>query len=72
MQDSHEDRRVDEPGFPSDTRRRLGPWLRALAGICLAAAMAGGAAMVAGGSTAAAHALILRPRAERAMLPGVP
>src|SRR5439155_24585302 len=54
MQDGHEDRRVDEPGFPSDTRQHLGPWLRALAGICLAAAVAGGAAIVAGGSTAGA------------------
>jgi predicted phage tail protein len=64
MQDGHEDRRVDEPGFPSDTRPHLGPWLRALAGICLAAAMAGGAAIVAGGSTAGADALGPSPSAS--------
>ena len=61
MQDGHEDRRVDEPGFPSDTRQHLGPWLRALAGICLAAAVAGGAAIVAGGSTAGAGARTAEP-----------
>ena len=61
MQDGHEDRRVDEPGFPSDTRQHLGPWLRALAGLGLAAAVAGGAAIVAGGGTAAAGALAVAP-----------
>ena len=61
MQDGHEDRRVDEPGFPSDSRQHLGPWLRALAGLCLAAAMAGGAAIVAGGSTAGAGARTAEP-----------
>ena len=61
MQDGHEDQRVDEPGFPSETRPHLGPWLRALAGLCLAAAVAGGAAIVAGGSTAGADAHIADP-----------
>ena len=61
MQDGHEDRRVDEPGFPSETRRHLGPWLRTLAGLCLAAAMAGGAVIAAGGSTAGADAHIVAP-----------
>jgi fibronectin type 3 domain-containing protein len=60
MQDGHEDRRVDEPGSPSDTRQHLGPWLRALAGLCLAAVVAGGAAIAAGG-TAGAGALIADP-----------
>ena len=72
MQDSHEDRRVDEPGFPSDTRRRLGPWLRALAGICLAAAMACGAAMVTGGGTASAHTLISNPAPSGPCSPASP
>jgi predicted phage tail protein len=61
MQDGHEDRRVDEPGFPSDTRRNLGPWLRALAGTCLATAIIGGLATVAGGITAGAHAHSFAP-----------
>ena len=61
MEDGHEDRRVDEPGFPSETRPHLGPWLRALAGLCLAAAVAGGAAIVAGGSIAGADAHIADP-----------
>jgi titin len=61
VQDGHEDQRVDEPGFPSETRPHLGPWLRALAGLCLAAAVAGGAAIVAGGSTAGADAHIADP-----------
>jgi fibronectin type 3 domain-containing protein len=61
MQDGHEDRRVDEPGLPSETRHHLGPWLRALAGLCLAAAVAGGAVIVAGGSTAGADAHIADP-----------
>ena len=72
MQDGHEDRRVDEPGFPSDTRQHLGPWLRALAGLCLAAAMASGAAIVAGGSTAGAGALTADPApSEPCSLPPV-
>jgi len=61
MQDGHEDRRVDEPGLPSETRQHLGPWLRAFAGLCLAAAVAGGAVIVAGGSTAGADAHIADP-----------
>ncbi len=72
MQDGHEDRRVDEPGFPSDTRQHLGSWLRALAGLCLAAAMASGAAIVAGGSTAGAGALTADPApSEPCSLPPV-
>lgn len=59
MQEGHEDRRVDEPGSPSDTRQHLGAWLRALAGLCLAAAVAGGVAIAAGGDTAGAGALIV-------------
>ena len=61
MQDGHEDRRVDEPGLPSETRHHLGSWLRALAGLCLAAAVAGGAVILAGGSTAGADAHIADP-----------
>jgi predicted phage tail protein len=57
MKDGHEVRKVGESRFPSDTRRHhLGPWLRALAGICLATTMIGGLATVAGGITAGAHA----------------
>lgn len=53
---------MDEPKFPSHTRRcRLVPWLRALAVICLAAAVAGGPAMVAGGIAAGASGRILVP-----------
>ena len=72
MQDGHEDRRVDEPGFPSNTRRNLGPWLRALAGICLAATMAGGAAIAADGSTAGADTLIVAPSPSPTCPPQVP
>ena len=61
MQDGHEDRRVDEPGLPSETRQHLGSWLRALAGLCLAAAVAGGVAIAAGGSTAGADAQSFAP-----------
>jgi fibronectin type 3 domain-containing protein len=66
MQDGHEDRRVDDPGLPSETRHHLGSWLRALAGLCLAAAVAGGAVaggavILAGGSTAGADAHIADP-----------
>ena len=61
MQDGHEDRRVDEPGLPSETRQHLGSWLRALAGLCLAAAVAGGVAIAAGGSTAGADARSFAP-----------
>ena len=71
MQDGHADRRVDEPGFPSDTRQHLGPWLRALAGLCLAAAVAGGVAIPAGGSTAGADAHIADPLPS-ASCPSVP
>src|SRR6266487_2473446 len=62
MKDIHGGRNVDESRFPSDTRRRrLRPWLRALAGTCLAATMVGGPAIVAGGTAAGAHALIGAP-----------
>jgi fibronectin type 3 domain-containing protein len=62
MKDVHGDRNVDESRLPRDTRRRrLGPWLRALAGTCLAVIMAGGPAMMAGGIAAGASALILAP-----------
>ena len=72
MQDGHEDQRVDEPGFASKTRQHLGPWLRALAGLCLAAAVAGGAAIVAGGSTSGAHAQSLAPApSEPCPLPSI-
>ena len=63
MKDIHGGRNVDESRFPSDTRRRrLGPWLRALAGTCLAAAMAGGLTIVAGDIAAGASALAPAPR----------
>ena len=69
MKDIHGGRNVDESRFPSDTRRRrLGPWLRALAGTCLAAAMAGGLTIVAGDIAAGASP---SPRAARAMLRAV-
>ena len=72
MQDGHEDRRVDEPGLPSETRQHLGPWLRALAGLCLAAAVAGGAVIVAGGSTAGADAQSFAPApSEPCTLPSI-
>jgi fibronectin type 3 domain-containing protein len=62
MKDGHEVRKVGESRFPGDTRRhRLGSWLRALAGLCLAAAVADGAAIVAGGSTAGADTHIIDP-----------
>ncbi len=50
MRDDREGRKVGESRFS-----------RALAGLCLAAAVAGGAAIVAGGSTAGATALIVAP-----------
>jgi predicted phage tail protein len=51
---------MDESKFHSQTgRRRLGSWLRALAGICLVATMAGGPAMVSGGMAAGARAHIV-------------
>jgi predicted phage tail protein len=53
---------MDESKFHSQTgRRRLGSWLRALAGICLVATMAGGPAMVAGSMAAGARAHIVTP-----------
>ena len=72
MQDGHEDRRVDEPGLPSETRQHLGSWLRALAGLCLAAAVAGGAVIAAGGSTAGADAQSFVPApSEPCTLPSI-
>ena len=72
MQDGHEDRRVDEPGFPSETRQQLGPWLRALAGLCLAAAVAGGVGIAPGGSIAGAHAQSFAPApSEPCPLPSI-
>ena len=72
MQDGHEDRRVDEPGLPSETRQHLGSWLRALAGLCLAAAVAGGVAIAAGGSTAGADARSFAPApSEPCTLPSI-
>ena len=62
MKDVHGGWNVDKSAFPSGTRRRrLGRWLRALAGTCLAATVAGARAMVAGGIAAGAPALILAP-----------
>jgi predicted phage tail protein len=72
MQDGHEDRRVDKPGLPSETRHHLGSWLRALAGLCLAAAVAGGAVIAAGGSTAGADAQSFVPApSEPCTLPSI-
>ncbi len=66
MKDIHVGRNVDESRFPSDTRRRrLGPWLRALAGTCLAATMAGGLTIAAGDTAAGASAI-------PATVPGAP
>ena len=71
MQDGHEDRRVDEPGLPNETRQHLGSWLRALAGLCLAA-VAGGVAIAAGGSTVGADAQSFAPApSEPCTLPSI-
>ena len=65
-------RELTSPGFASKTRPHLGPWLRALAGLCLAAAVAGGAVIVAGGSTSGAHAHTLPPApSEPCPLPSI-
>jgi fibronectin type 3 domain-containing protein len=63
MKYGHETRKVGESRFHSDTRRHhLGSWLRALAGICLAATLIGGSVMVTGGiTTAGAHARTFAP-----------
>ena len=59
MKNVHGARNLDKSRFPSGTRRRrLRPWLRALAGTCLAVTMVGGPAIVAGGTAAGAHALV--------------
>jgi hypothetical protein len=58
MKDVPGARNLDEPRFPGGTwRRRLRPWLRALAGTCLAVGMVGTSAMMAGGAATGAHAL---------------
>jgi hypothetical protein len=49
-------------GSRDTRRRRLGPWLRTLAGTCLAAIMVGGPAIVAGDIAAGASALAPAPR----------
>jgi len=60
MKDVRDGGNVDESRFPVYTqRRRLGRWLRALAGTCLAVTMAGGSTMVAGGISSAASARVL-------------
>ena len=60
MKDVRDRGNVDESRFPVNTqRRRLGRWLRALAGTCLAVTMAGGSTMVAGGIASAASARVL-------------
>jgi hypothetical protein len=62
MKDIQGGRNVEEPRFSGDTRRRrLRPWLRALAGICLAVTVVGGPAIVGGGTAAGAHAFIFAP-----------
>jgi hypothetical protein len=62
MKDVHGGWNADKSAFPRGTRRRrLGRWLRALAGTCLSATVAGAPAMVAGGIAAGAPALILAP-----------
>jgi predicted phage tail protein len=62
MKDVHGGWNVDKSAFPSGTRRRrLGRWLRALGGTCLAATVVGAPVMVAGGIAAGAPALILAP-----------
>jgi fibronectin type 3 domain-containing protein len=62
MKDVRHAGNVDQSRFPGYTpRRRLGRWLRALAGTCLAVTMAGGSTMVAGAITARASALVLAP-----------
>jgi len=54
VKDIHGGRNVAEPRVPGDSRRRRpGPWLRALAATCLAATMAGGFTVAAGGAAAA-------------------
>ena len=65
MKDVHGGRNVDESRFARDTRRRrFGPWVRTLAGTCLAAITVGGPAMVAGGIAAGASAVIFAPAAS--------
>jgi predicted phage tail protein len=57
MKDVRDGGNVDESRFPGHTQpRRLGRWLRAFAGICLALIMVGGSTMVAGGIAPAASA----------------
>ena len=62
MRDGYETRKVGASRFHRDTRRHhLGSWLRALAGICLAATLIGGPVIVTGGITAGAHARTFAP-----------
>src|SRR5690349_13586295 len=69
MKDVHGGGNVDQSRFPGYTRRRrLRPWLRALAVACLAATMVGGPSMVAGGITSKASALVLAPNEPYAVL----
>src|SRR5690349_12762022 len=69
MKDVHGGGNVDQSRFPGYTRRRrLRPWLRALAVACLAATMVGGPSMVAGGITSKASALVLAPNEPGAVL----
>src|SRR5215475_2159217 len=74
MKDVHGARNLDEPRFlPSGTRRqRLRPWLRALAGTCLAVAMVGASAMMAGGAATGAHALSFARAPSRQCPPPFP
>jgi fibronectin type 3 domain-containing protein len=74
MKDVHGARNLDEPRFlPSGIRRRrLRPWLRALAGTCLAVAMVGASAMMAGGAATGAHALSFARAPSRQCLPPFP
>jgi predicted phage tail protein len=60
VEEAHEGRNIDESRFSSNTRRRRrGPWLRALAGTCLAVALTGGPVLATGGVAAGAPARIL-------------
>src|SRR2546421_687417 len=69
MKDVRDSGNVDESKFPGYTqRRRLGRWLRTLAGICLAVTMVGGSMMVAGGITSGASAHVLAPNESCSVL----
>ena len=69
MKDVRDGGNVDESRFPVYTqRRRLGRWLRALAGTCLALIMVGGSAMVSSGIASAASAHVLAPNESCSVL----